>query len=187
MSNKVFAVVAFLVMALLTSSYGVLAEETEELQTDEVLADEKPVTFMFVQNSQSGTLVPVEGENNLYTLTLMGVSPQTIAFSDRPERIVVQVPMQQFLYGMCFDPENPPNAALEILDAEDEVDVAVMELNDPVYDNSSQTLRYTVSILKEPNHSYAMFNERADQSLPETIIRYCMAASVKAVVINGMS
>ena len=43
-----------------------------------------------------------------------GVSPQTIAFSDRPERVVGQEPMQKSLDGLGFSPENPPNAAIEI-------------------------------------------------------------------------
>ena len=96
MNKKVFVVIAFLAMVILTLSCEVLAEETEELQP------EKNVTFMFVQNAQSGTLIPVEGEDDLYTLTLMNVSPQTIAFSDRPERVVIQVPMQKFLDGLGF-------------------------------------------------------------------------------------
>ncbi len=168
MSKKAIAAIALLAMAILTVGCGVLAEETEELQTDEVLDEEKPVTFMFVQTAASGTLVPVDGVENLYTLTLVGVAPQTIAFSDRPERIVVQAPMQQFLDGLGFSPENPPNAAIEILEADEEEDVAVVALFDPVYDNESQTLQYNVSILEEPNHSYAIFNERHDGSLPET-------------------
>ena len=162
MSKKALAAIAFLAMAVLTVSCGVLAEETEELQP------EKNVTFMFVQTAQSGTLIPVEGEDNLYTLTLMGVAPQTIAFSDRPERIVVQAPMQKFLDGMGFSAENPPNAALDILDADEEEDLAVVVLFDPIYDAASQTLQYNVRILEEPDHSYAVFNERADQALPET-------------------
>jgi len=113
------------------------------------------------------TLIPVDGEDNLYTLTLVGVSSQAIAFSDRSERVVVQVPMQKFLKGMCFSPENPPNAALEILEADDEADEAVVELFDPVYDNNSRTLQYTVSILEGPNHSYTIFNERHDKALPK--------------------
>ncbi|WP_048144475.1 hypothetical protein [Methanothrix harundinacea] len=172
MSKKARAVMAVLAMALLTVSGGVMAEEAEgtevEVEDLEELQSEKNVTFMFVQTAQSGTLVPVEGQENLFTLTLMGVAPQTIAFSDRPERIVAQAEMQQFLDGMCFEAENPPNAALEILDADEEEDVAVVELFDPVYDNESQTLQYNVSILEMPDHSYAVFNERADQALPET-------------------
>ncbi len=147
MSKKALAAIAFLTMAVLSVSYGVPAEETEELQP------EKNVTFMFVQTAQSGTLIPVEGMDNLYTLTLMGVAPQTIAFSDRPERIVVQAPMQQFLDGMCFSCDNPPNAAIEILDADGDEDLAVVELFDPVNDAANQTLQYNASFLELPDHS----------------------------------
>jgi hypothetical protein len=168
MRNRAFAAIALLAMAILTLSCGVQAEETEELQADNVTAEENPVSYMFVQSAQSGTLIPVAGTDNLYTLTLMGTSPQTIAFSDRPERVVAQVPMQKFLDGMCFSPENGPNAALEILEAAENEDVAVVELFDPVYDAANKTLKYNVSILEQPNHSYAAFNERADKALPES-------------------
>jgi hypothetical protein len=174
MSKKAIKAIALLAMMLLTACCVVLAEETEELQpennvTSEMnVTPEKNATFMFVQNAQSGSLIPVESEENLYKLTLISVSPQTIAFSDRPERIVVQVPMQRFLDGLRFSRENPPNAALEILDADEDEDVAVVELFDPIYDNESQTLQYNVSFLEKPNHSYAIFNKRADKSLPET-------------------
>jgi hypothetical protein len=77
-------------------------------------AVEKPVRYMFVQSAHSGSFVPVEGEKNFYTLALEGVSPQTIAFLDRPERVVGQEPMQKSLDGLGFSPENPPNAAIEI-------------------------------------------------------------------------
>jgi hypothetical protein len=166
--KRICATIALLTMAILTLSCGVQAEETKGLQTDNVTAEEKPVRFMFVQTAQSGTLIPVAGEDNLYALTLMGISPQTVAFSDRPERIVVQAPMQKFLDGLCFSPQNGPNAALEILGAAENEDVAVVELFDPVYDAANQTLKYNLSLLEQPNLSYALFNERADKALPET-------------------
>jgi hypothetical protein len=168
MSKKAFATIAVLAMAIFTLSSVVPAEETKGLQINNATAEENPVGFMFVQNAQSGTIIPVAGMDNLYTLTLMGVSPQTIAFSDRPERIVVQAPMQKFLDGMCFSSQNGPNAALEILGAAEDQDVAVVELFDPAYDAAKQTLKYNVSIVSQPNHSYAAFNERADKALPET-------------------
>ena len=75
--------------------------------------------------------------------------------------------MQKFLDGFCFSSENPPNAAIEILEGNESQDVIVVELFDPVYDAANQTLQYNVSILEEPNHSYDIFNERHDESLPE--------------------
>jgi hypothetical protein len=122
---------------------------------------------MFVQSVQSGSFVQVEGEDNLYTLTLEGVAPQTIAFSDRPECVMGQVPMQKFFAGLGFSPKYLPNAAIEILEWDNEEDVMVIELFDPVYDAANHTLQYNISILEMPNHSYAIFNERHDKSLPE--------------------
>lgn len=177
-NKKVFVVIAVLLLAVVsTSSIIYASQEADENvksdlttaqstnETQQKEADEK-VRYMFVQSAHSGSFVPVEGEMN-YTLTLEGVAPQTIAFSDRPERVVGQVPMQKFLDGLGFSPENPPNAAIEILEGNESEDVMVMELFDPVYDAANQTLQYNVSILEEPNHSYAIFNERHDESLPE--------------------
>jgi hypothetical protein len=180
-NKKVFAVIAVLLVALISASSIIYASQeadenaksdltaaqsTNETQQEDAEAEEKPVRYMFVQSAHSGSFVRVEGEMN-YTLTLEGVAPQTIAFSDRPERVVGQVPMQQFLDGLGFSPENSPNAAIEILEGDEEEDVIVMELFDPVYDAANKTLQYNVSILEEPNHSYAIFNERHDKSLPE--------------------
>jgi hypothetical protein len=88
--------------------------ETPPGNNDTEQAVENPVRYMFVQSAHSGSFVPVEGEKNVYTLALEGVSPLTIAFSDRPERVVGQAPLQKFLEGLGFSPENPPNAAIEI-------------------------------------------------------------------------
>jgi hypothetical protein len=169
--KKVFAVIAVLLVALVSTSYIVFASQeadenaksdltgaqsSNETQQEEVQAEEKPVRYMFVQSVHSGSLVPVEGEKNFYTLALEGVSPQTIAFSDRPERVVEHVPMQKFLDGLGFSPENPPNAAVEILEGNKSEDVIVVELFDPVYDAANQTLQYNVSVLEMPNHSHAI-------------------------------
>jgi hypothetical protein len=142
------------------------AQSGNETQQEDAEAAEK-VRYMFVQSAHSGSFVPVEGVENWFILTLEGVSPQTIAFSDRPERVAGQVSMQKFLDGLGFLPENPPNAAIEILGGNESQDVIVMELFDPIYDAASHTLQYNVSVLEMPNHSHAIFNERHDESLPE--------------------
>jgi len=162
--RKVLVLIAVVVLGvalLCTNSLGTTtAQEPEGVQAVE------KVRYMFVQNANSGSFVPVEGKENLYVLTLKGVSPQTIAFSDRPQRVIGQVAMQKFLDGLDFSVKNPPNAAIEVLEGKEEIDVIVVELFDPVYIAATGTLQYTVSILKEPNHSYAIFNERHDKSLP---------------------
>ena len=76
--------------------------ETPLGNNDTGQAVEKPVRYMFVQSAHSGSFVPVDGETNFYTLAPEGVSPKTIAFSDRPERVVEQEPMQKFLDGLVL-------------------------------------------------------------------------------------
>ena len=176
--KKVSVCIAVLLVALVSMSSIIYASqgEYENVKSDLTAAQStnetqdvaKPVRSMFVQTAHSGSFVPVEGEDNLYILNLEGVSPQTIAFSDRPERVVEQVAMQKFLDGFCVSSENPPNAAIEVLEGNEEEDVMVVELMHPVYDDANQTLQYNVSILEEPDHSYAIFNERHDQSLPDS-------------------
>jgi hypothetical protein len=99
------------------------------------------VSFLFTQSFTSGTWAPKAGEDGVYVLTLTGGPDQTIYFSDRPERIVGTVPMQQFLDGLGFTPDNPPNAAL-VAQTDDGEDVLVIELLNPVWDEGSATLTY---------------------------------------------
>ena len=160
--NRGKVIVVIIVLLVLVAFIG-----TSSIAAGESQAVEKPIRYMFVQSAHSGSLVPVEGKENLYILTLEGVSPQTIAFSDRPERVVGQVPMQKFLDGLSFSRVNPPNAAIEILEGNEDGDVIVVELFDPFYYAANKILYYTVSILEEPNHSYAIYNDRHDKSLPK--------------------
>jgi hypothetical protein len=158
--KKVFVIITvLLVLVAFISTSSIIAEESQ--------AVEKLARFMFVQSAGAGSFAPVAGEDNLYTLTLNDIAPQTIYFSDRPERIVGQAPMQKFLDGLSFSQDNPPNAAIEILEADEGMDVVIVELFDPVYDAVNGTLQYTASILETPNHSHAVFNEQHDGAIPE--------------------
>jgi hypothetical protein len=162
MNRKPIRIIAILVMVIFSMSCAILAQE-QSLPENETT----DIKFIFVQTAKSGSFTPMAGNDSLYVLNLKGVSLQTIAFSDRPERIVGQVPMQKFLDQIDFT-ANPPNAAIDILEANDDEDVVVVELLDPIYDDYNQTLQYTVSILEQANHSYAEFNERNDKTMPET-------------------
>jgi len=122
------------------------------------------ITYLFVQNANSGTFI--KSDNETYTLSLNDVSPQTIYFTDRPRKNVGQVEMQKFLDGLCFKSNDPPNAAIEILNGNKEEDVVIVELSDPVYNKTSKILKYTAKILNNINHSLSIYNERRDKSIP---------------------
>jgi hypothetical protein len=126
----------------------------------------KTKSYLFVQSGTSGSFVD-DGSGN-YTLTIQGVSPQTIYFSDRPERDVGQISMQKFLTRGCFNSDNPPNAAITLMNADEKNDVIVVELLHPVYDATTATLQYTAHILKDTNLSVSSINERRDDSIPDT-------------------
>lgn len=89
--------------------------------------------YLFVQLFDQGTWLPKPDEEGTYLLTLSGGSAQTLYFSDRPERIVGTVPTDRFLEGLGFTPAEPPNAALVARTPDDERDVLVLELFNPVY------------------------------------------------------
>lgn len=55
----------------------------------------------------------------------------------------------------------------EILNADSGEDVVVVELFEPSYNPENNSLQYKVSILKQPNHSYAVFNDSHDDKIPQ--------------------
>lgn len=103
--------------------------------------------FLFVQTYQSGTIASVAEADGRYTLTLNQGTGQTTYFSDRPERIVGSGATPQFLEGLGFSADNPPNAALVIETSPGESDVAVVELFNPIYDPVSHGVTYEVEVL----------------------------------------
>jgi len=149
----------------------------------------KTTSYLFVQNATSGTFTSNGDET--YTLTMNGVSSQTIYFSDRPKRDVGQVDMQTFLNSGCFNDANPPNAAIDVLNVGEENDVVIVELLDPVYDSDAATLRYTARIVEDANHSVTTLNERNDGSIPASFdsvalfIDDCSDASMKCGTSSG--
>ena len=81
-------------------------------------------------------------------LTLNGLAPNTLYFSDRPDRVVGHVTSQEFLDGWDEGPdsfaENPPNADLSIL-GEDDITNIVVVLTNPALEGDVWT--YNVEIL----------------------------------------
>ena len=123
------------------------AQEATPAATDEEPNADNGPTMLFLQTYQSGSITPVDGVDGRYTLSLEAGHGQTIYFSDRPDRIVGSSPTPQFLEGLGFLDDNPPNAALVVETAPGETDVAVVELFNPVYDPISQGVTYEIEVL----------------------------------------
>ena len=112
----------------------------DEKQVEELEAEES----MFVQTAQ-GIL------NEGGTITLRGVTPSTLYFSDRPQRIVGHMTTADFveLWGEgdnSFEAD-PPNAVLAFLEGGDAApDDAVIVIKDPRLQDGA--LSYSVEVLE---------------------------------------
>ena len=102
----------------------------------------KSADFLFVQNAKSVTYA--DGK-----LTLKGVNPATVMFSDRPERLATHMTTAKFVpfWGEGKDSflKDPPNATLSFLEG-DELADAVVTLRDPVL--AGEDLSYQVKVLE---------------------------------------
>ena len=112
-------------------------------------ANGKKIQFLFVQSFQKGNIEPKFGVDGTWTLTLEHGLGQTIYFSNRPERIVGAAPTPDFLAGLGFPTENPPNAVLIFQNEAGNEDITAVELFNPRYEMATNTATYDVQWLKE--------------------------------------
>src|SRR5258708_7921596 len=104
----------------------------------------KQADFLFVQSSKGMTF-----DKSTNKLTLTGVSPMTLFFTDRPERIAGNMKTAAFIpfwsEGKDSFKSDPPNADVSILEG-NSLRQIVVELQDPVL--SGDNLTYTVKVLQ---------------------------------------
>jgi hypothetical protein len=105
------------------------------------------IEFMAIQHSKSGSISPVNATS--YTLELDNIANKTILFSDRPERIEETISTTGFVSNWTAGPNSfesdVPNDALIVENTETgELGTAVIELFNPVYDTTANTLTYTI-------------------------------------------
>jgi hypothetical protein len=107
--------------------------------------DDKPM-LMFVQLASS-TVVDAAAA----TIRLVNLSPQTLYFADRPERIAGHVKLDKFLTdwtaaaGADNFSADPPNAALSVYEAgKDDSSVAIIEISNPRVEGADIIYDYKV-------------------------------------------
>jgi hypothetical protein len=118
------------------TSYAALAQPTP--------AAPKEADFLFVQSAKGMTF-----DKTKNALTLTGVSPVTIYFTDRPERIAGNMKTTRFIpfwsEGKDSFKSNPPNADISTIEGS-ELRQTIVELQDPVLKGNNLT--YTVKVLQ---------------------------------------
>jgi len=115
-------------------------EKTAE--DEKTTTKDEEIQYLLVQNSD-------EAEVTSNSLTLIGVSPTTIFFSDRPKRIVGNVYTEDVVanWGKGKDnfEQDPPNATLSIFGDNEIVDL-VVELRNPKMQENKLT--YDIKLLE---------------------------------------
>jgi hypothetical protein len=115
-----------------------VATETAEAAADQ----EHQIEFLFVHSAESATLA--DG-----VLRLGDVSPSTVYFSDRPDRVAGHLTTEEFVgnWGEGEDSfaSNPPNATLSILEGDTPQEIVVV-LTEPRLEDGD--LIYNVQILE---------------------------------------
>ena len=132
----------FIAATAIIGPLALAAEVTKSVQTKEGQGETIIADWLFVQNSTSITYA--DGK-----LTLKGVNPVTIMFTDRPVRAAEHMMTKDFIpfwnEGKDSFQKDPPNAALSLLEQDEMVDV-VVTLHDPVL--KGEDLTYRVEIIE---------------------------------------
>ncbi|MGA7369621.1 MAG: pentapeptide repeat-containing protein [Nitrososphaeraceae archaeon] len=98
-----------------------------------------------IQYAQSGSISEVN--STAYALELYNVSDSTVLFPDRPNRIATYSSTSEFVGNWTTDSitVDTPDSALIVEDIQSgQLETAVIELFDPVYDQIANTLSYTI-------------------------------------------
>jgi hypothetical protein len=106
-------------------------------------------SYLFAHDATSGALTPVAGEQGQWDLTLNGVAPTALYFTDRPFRQAGVVPLHDVLEGFFVAQradDDPPNAAINVL-ADHAQDLGAVELLSGRYDAKARRLVYRVRAL----------------------------------------
>ena len=141
------AVNACLILSLATLACSQPAPESDgqptasdETQTAENGGREQ-AELLFVQESQG---VSIDGE----TMTMTGVKPEVLFFTDRPERLAGYLTIDEFLSAVSAGPDSfakdPPNATLASLEGDEFVDVVLELTQRPRYEDDNLIFKIEV-------------------------------------------
>ncbi len=92
-------------------------------------------------------------------------------FADRLSKNSGFIPLDKFIDGFSWIPEDPPNAAIILREEDEEQDIVVAELTAPIYDETAGTLQYSVKVIDEyeaRSEYLQQVQPHADASIPDT-------------------
>ncbi len=100
--------------------------------------------WLFAQSAEDAS---VAGDGDRLVLTLDGLSPVTVAFTDRPDRVSRSLSSVRFIdgWGSVFG-DDPPNAALMVDEGEE---TAVITVESTRWADEGRTASYLISVLQD--------------------------------------
>jgi hypothetical protein len=125
---------------------------------------------LFVVNSTGGTASAAEGKT--FSLSLTGVDPDALFFTDRPARDTGVISVDRMLALLADSDEGSPNGVVEVFGGEQGPVALAVELDDPAYDATTGTLTYEARTLKRTKGSRLdHYDDRLATELPATFDR----------------
>jgi len=107
--------------------------------------DRNRVELLFLQQADSGSIVPDNDKPGCYTLTLTNLHQNVLYFSDQPKRKAGRLSITEFLQTWSHD-RIKPNVAMQAF-AVSRADIKEMNtvavLSNPRYDAENQSMTYT--------------------------------------------
>jgi hypothetical protein len=150
--------------------------------------DQQEVGLLFTQTAPSGTLKPVEGAGpDRRTLVLEDVSGQVVWFTDRPARQSGHLPLSGFVSewpGFGFT-EDPPNAALSVLDAPSSKDTVILTLGQPRYRAKRNRLRYPARLEDEATGNLSHLESSRDRRVPRNFAEASLFVDDALAPVSG--
>lgn len=132
--------------------------DNQPTASEEAAAKEQ-TSVLLVAEAKSGTFT--KADNGTYTLSMSGVEPDMVWFTDRPARHAGRVEVQKALDALYEDASGPPNAALSSAHPETgEEQIVIVELTDPQYDAASATLSFNALSLEEPKQGLEKYADK---------------------------
>src|SRR5687767_2188199 len=154
-------VAAVLAMALVAAG----GESDESVGKRKDSGNKQKATLLFVANGTGGTYAAVNGSDA--TLTVTGVDPDALFFTDRPARDTGVITVTRMLNLLDESRnEGPPNAAVEVLDDKASDSVLALELADTTYDPTGGTLTFAAKRLDSVDGNLEHLDDRLDEELP---------------------
>lgn len=111
------------------------------------------ITLLFIQQANSGSLVPIKNKKYAYQLILNNVKKKTLYFSDQPKRVVGSLSTAAFIAMIADNKKHysiMPNVAIQGYRIKNGKIIEINRiavLSNPKYNSKTKTVTYSATLL----------------------------------------